>query len=299
MADVFNQDSGKISYTEAVTNLLMDYYKHDDSYDSVFAAVSDAQDAVEEFDSFAATHTIDECNCYLNDNYGDKLDLSTIVANTSTTGGPCEWIYRPTIVDPVYPSNVPYTPPYTPPYIPTYPIDYCKCSTCLLYGQSGCPRTNSGNNYITTTTTSPADDKDQDSGSRKPTKKDKAKSAADGSKLYSQGKTKNADDNDPCVRRFHSFANALADQYRRKNEAYGDSFGKSVRKYGPISALTRMSDKWNRLESLMVDKNRNEVSDESINDTLLDLATYCVMTVMATNNEDTLDLLLDKLRGKC
>lgn len=290
MADERIQDSGKISYTDAVTSLLLDHYKSDDSYDSVFAAVSDAQDAVEEFNSFAATHTIDECNCYLNDNYGGKLDLSTIVANTSTTGGPCEWIYRPTIVDPITPWNVPYIPPY--------PIDYCKCTTCLLYGQSGCPRTNSGNNYITTTITSPADDCSSDSGSNKRTKKDKAKSAADGSKLDSQGKTKNADDNDPRVRRFRAFANALADQYRRKNEAYGDSFGKSVRKYGPISALTRMSDKWNRLESLMVDKNRNDVSDESINDTLLDLATYCVMTVMATNDEDTLDLLLDKLRGR-
>ena len=285
MADVFNQDSGKISYIDAVTNLLMDYYKHDNSYDSVFAAVSDAQDAVEKFNSFAATHTIDECNCYLNDNYGGKLDLSTIVSNTSTTGGPCEWIYRPTIVDPVYPGNIPYTPPY--------PFDYCKCSTCLLYGQSGCPRTNSGNNYIATITTSPADDNDQDSGSRKPTKKDKAKSAADGSKLGS-----GTNDDNPRVRRFRAFANALADQYRRKNEAYGDSFGKSVRKYGPISALTRMSDKWNRLESLLIDKNRNEISDESINDTLLDLATYCVMTVMATNNEDTLNNLLDKLRSK-
>lgn len=257
MADVFNQDSGKISYTEAVTNLLMDYYKHDDNYDSVFAAVSDAQGAVEKFNSFAATHTIDECNCYLNDKYGGKLDLSTIVANTST---------------------------------PLYPFDYCKCSTCLLYGQSNCPRTN----YITTITTGPADDKDQDSGSRKPTKKDKAKSAADGSKLGS-----GTNDDNPRVRRFRAFANALADQYRRKNEAYGDSFGKSVRKYGPISALTRMSDKWNRLESLMVDGKRNEVSDESINDTLLDLATYCVMTVMSTNDENTLNNLLDKLRGKC
>ena len=294
MADERIQNSGKISYTEAVTNLLMDYYKHDDNYDSVFAAVSDAQDAVEKFNSFAATHTIDECNCYLNDKYGGKLDLSTIVANTATTDGPCEWIYRPTIVDPVYPGNVPYTPPYISPYTPTYPIDYCKCNTCLLYGQSGCPRTNGGNNYITTITTGPADETDQNSGSRKPTKKDKAKIAADGSKLGS-----GANDNDSRVRRFRAFANALVDQYRRKNEAYGDSFGKSVRKYGPISALTRMSDKWNRLESLMVDKNRNEVSDENINDTLLDLATYCIMTVMATNNENTLNNLLDKLRGKC
>ena len=97
---------------------------------------------------------------------------------------------------------------------------------------------------------------------------------------------------------FRKLATALASQYQRKNEAYGDSFGKSVKKYGVISALTRMSDKWNRLESLLIDGNKNEVSDESVDDTLLDLATYCVMTVLATRTSDEIESIIEKLEGK-
>lgn len=83
--------------------------------------------------------------------------------------------------------------------------------------------------------------------------------------------------------RIQELANQLAETYRRKNADYGDSFGISVRKYGIIAALTRMSDKWNRLENLILHMDKNSVpnvSDESVLDTLLDLATYCMMTIM-------------------
>jgi len=65
----------------------------------------------------------------------------------------------------------------------------------------------------------------------------------------------------------------------RKNKDYGDSFGKTFQKYGIISALTRMSDKWNRIETLAAGK-KNLVSDESLEDTLMDMACYCLMTVI-------------------
>jgi len=65
--------------------------------------------------------------------------------------------------------------------------------------------------------------------------------------------------------------------YRNKNATYGDSFGKSVDKYGFISALTRMSDKFNRLENLILGA-ENKVLDESLQDTLVDLSNYCLMT---------------------
>ena len=82
------------------------------------------------------------------------------------------------------------------------------------------------------------------------------------------------------VERFAAIVERMKETYRRKNAAYGDSFGISVEKYGYISALTRMSDKWNRLETLMLNKVSNEVDDERLEDTLLDLACYCVMTLM-------------------
>lgn len=71
----------------------------------------------------------------------------------------------------------------------------------------------------------------------------------------------------------------LTNTYRKKNADYGNSFSRAVEKYGLVSALTRISDKFNRLESLILHK-KQEVKDESVQDTLLDLANYCIMTVM-------------------
>ena len=69
------------------------------------------------------------------------------------------------------------------------------------------------------------------------------------------------------------------DVYVRKNHDYGDSFGRSFKKYGIVAALVRMEDKWNRLENLAGGA-KQKVLDESIRDTCLDLANYCLMTVM-------------------
>lgn len=62
---------------------------------------------------------------------------------------------------------------------------------------------------------------------------------------------------------------------------YGDSFGETFNKLGIISAITRISDKYNRLTSLcMLPEEERKVKDESITDTLLDMANYCMMTVI-------------------
>lgn len=71
--------------------------------------------------------------------------------------------------------------------------------------------------------------------------------------------------------------------YREKNDMYGDSFGKSVDKYGMIASLTRISDKFNRFEQMVMNDN-NGTSDESLRDTLLDMASYCVMTIVELEN---------------
>lgn len=74
---------------------------------------------------------------------------------------------------------------------------------------------------------------------------------------------------------FKKIVVAMFQQYRDKNQDYGDSFGETFAKFGIISALTRISDKYNRIVSLF--KNgENKVKDESVEDTLLDLACYCV-----------------------
>ena len=71
----------------------------------------------------------------------------------------------------------------------------------------------------------------------------------------------------------------LHDVYVRKNHDYGDSFSRSFGKYGITAALVRMEDKWNRLENLAGGA-KQRVPDEGLRDTCLDLANYCLMTVM-------------------
>ena len=67
--------------------------------------------------------------------------------------------------------------------------------------------------------------------------------------------------------------------YTTKNAAYGDAFGETFQKLGMISAVTRMTDKVNRLQALTTNPDIAE-GDESILDTCMDLANYAIMTVM-------------------
>lgn len=69
---------------------------------------------------------------------------------------------------------------------------------------------------------------------------------------------------------------AMLDQFEAKNVAYGDSFGRQFEKYGPISGLVRLSDKFSRVESLVLGA-ENNVSDERLEDTLIDAACYSLM----------------------
>ena len=73
--------------------------------------------------------------------------------------------------------------------------------------------------------------------------------------------------------------NQLNALYEQKNKAYGDSFGETFNKLGIVSAITRISDKYNRLVNLATHPDINK-GDEAIEDTLLDMANYCIMTYM-------------------
>ena len=76
----------------------------------------------------------------------------------------------------------------------------------------------------------------------------------------------------------------LSDTYRRKNKDYGDAFGKTHEKYGALSGLTRMSDKFYRIEELIL-SGEQLVDDESVLDTLMDLANYSLMLYMELNTD--------------
>ena len=78
---------------------------------------------------------------------------------------------------------------------------------------------------------------------------------------------------------FEQLANQLIDTQKRKNADYGSSFDQTLNEFGLVASATRMSDKFNRFKSLMRCGSTAQVEDEKIEDTLMDLAAYAIMTV--------------------
>jgi len=81
------------------------------------------------------------------------------------------------------------------------------------------------------------------------------------------------------VEHFKKIAAELGELYEKKNKAYGNSFGDTYNKLGVISAVTRISDKYNRLCNLATNPDIDDLG-ESLEDTLRDMASYCIMTVI-------------------
>jgi hypothetical protein len=67
--------------------------------------------------------------------------------------------------------------------------------------------------------------------------------------------------------------------YAKKNHDYGDSFHQTFVEEGMAMARIRLGDKFNRFKTLSRG-NEQKVNDESIRDTLIDLANYAIMTVL-------------------
>lgn len=78
----------------------------------------------------------------------------------------------------------------------------------------------------------------------------------------------------------------LNETYINKNIAYGNSFSNSVKELGIISAVTRLYDKMERVKALTKGA-KNNVKNERLEDTLLDLANYAIMTYMEVIEDDT------------
>lgn len=73
--------------------------------------------------------------------------------------------------------------------------------------------------------------------------------------------------------------NEIHSLYCAKNADYGDSFGQTFKEEGMAMARIRLSDKLNRFKTLSRNQEQ-KVNDESIRDTLIDLANYAIMTVL-------------------
>lgn len=92
--------------------------------------------------------------------------------------------------------------------------------------------------------------------------------------------------NDNSVRKFREKVDFLADLYERKNNDYGNSTKNTYDKYGIVSIATRLTDKLNRFDQLAVYNVSQKVNDESVKDTLLDLASYAIQAVILLEEEE-------------
>lgn len=82
------------------------------------------------------------------------------------------------------------------------------------------------------------------------------------------------------VERHKQICLTLNNLYAKKNHDYGDSFHQTFVEEGMAMPRIRLGDKFNRFKTLSRKLDAQRVSDESLKDTLLDLANYAIMTVL-------------------
>lgn len=75
---------------------------------------------------------------------------------------------------------------------------------------------------------------------------------------------------------YEAIVNQMKDICIAKNKDYGTSVQDTYEKFGDLAYIVRLHDKWNRINSLM-ERDEAEVKDESIDDTILDMANYLLL----------------------
>ena len=91
------------------------------------------------------------------------------------------------------------------------------------------------------------------------------------------------------IEKFKKLTAEMADLYEEKNRNYGKSFDKSLDEDGLLVSKIRLGDKFNRFASLLKQQS-DGTSDESIKDTLIDLANYAIMSIMWMENQKFIKL---------
>lgn len=87
------------------------------------------------------------------------------------------------------------------------------------------------------------------------------------------------------IEKHQEILNQIHTLYINKNHDYGDSVHDTYEKYGLVSFLVRLEDKLNRARTLY-QKNEIKVTDEKLEDTLLDLANYAILAVLEMKKEE-------------
>lgn len=95
--------------------------------------------------------------------------------------------------------------------------------------------------------------------------------------------------NNEKVLQHKAICDELNKLYEKKNHDYGDSFHQTFVEEGLAMTRIRLGDKFSRFKTLSrltnSDSDEQQVTDESIHDTLMDLANYAIMTILEMDGE--------------
>lgn len=80
--------------------------------------------------------------------------------------------------------------------------------------------------------------------------------------------------------RFSRITEEMYATYQKKNADYGNALGSAIDSLGFVAGVTLLHIKVSRAKSLLVDCKEAQVKDESIVDTLTDLANYAILLRM-------------------
>lgn len=78
----------------------------------------------------------------------------------------------------------------------------------------------------------------------------------------------------------------LAAILKEKNKKYGDSFSKTADEYGNAVLLLRIQDKLNRLKTLLLSSEKDDMEGENVIDTFVDLAGYAILSKIYIENKE-------------
>lgn len=76
---------------------------------------------------------------------------------------------------------------------------------------------------------------------------------------------------------FRELTENMADIFAGKRADYGQTTTETFEKFGAVSLLIRMHDKLGRLDNLLRDREKYVPVNESVQDTLIDLANYAII----------------------
>lgn len=85
----------------------------------------------------------------------------------------------------------------------------------------------------------------------------------------------------------------MASLYERKNKDYGNAFSDEVKDSGWGYATGLLGNKVRRIRNLLLHTEQPHEVKESVEDTLIDLANYAIMTLMAVREQRMIQDWLD------